>query len=136
MRKYRRAPRAAWRTIAGETILLDLEAKRMYGLNPTAAFVWQALEAITETDGMLQALGADGADPPFGGGELEAFLGEMLDLGLIQEAEPENRAPVAVEPPETLEAPAIAWRETVEQVAASCAFFPGTTPICNQVPWS
>ena len=54
--RYRRAAHTAWRTIADETVVLDLEAKRMHGLNPTAAFVWQTLEAMEDLGAMGTAM--------------------------------------------------------------------------------
>ena len=139
--RYRRAGRTAWRKIAGETVVLDLEAKRMYGLNATAAFLWQILEAMPDAEAMERALVAGGDAEPLGVREIEAFLRELLDLGLVEAGEPEavaseGAAPAALEPPASLEPPEILWQETVEQIAASCAFFPATNPLCNQVPFS
>ena len=134
--RYRRARQTAWRQIAGETVLLDLEAKRMYGLNPTAAFVWQTLESMGDAHRMARAVVAGQAPEVDFAGQIEAFLSELLDLGLVEAAEPEEPKPVAIEPPAELETPKILWQETVEQIAASCAFFPATNPLCNQVPFS
>ncbi len=143
---YQRSRQTAWRTIADETVLLDLEKKQMYGLNPTAAFIWQTLEATVDLDQWLRTLAAGDA-PAFGRGELEAFLNELLDLGLAQEvAEPEDRPEAAVEPPvdtpprrgadETRAPPRILWREEVEQIAGTCAFLPAMNPLCTQVPFA
>ncbi len=146
--KVRRARQTAWRTIAGETVLLDLERKRMYGLNPTGAGIWLALEADADAGELLRVM-TDGRPAPFGGDEIESFLAELVTLGLA-EAGPlglaeETRYPVlerrdpptppAIEPPE-LEPPAILWREEVEQIAGTCAMFPSTSPICDQAPFS
>ena len=137
--KVRRARQTAWRKIADETVLLHLEAKRMFGLSPTAAFVWQTLEVFDDLDAMLRAL-AGGGDPPFDRAELEAFLRQLVELGLALPAddEPDGPAtsPTAIEPPDELEPPRILWQEEVEQIAATCAFMPGQSPLCNQVPMS
>ncbi len=139
--KYRRARQTAWRTIAGETVLLDLAGKRMYGLSPTAAFIWLALETGTDSDRLLRAI-RRGRDADFGSREIETFLAELAARGLAEEVRdpvPEDRdqrPEVAPEPPAELEAPAILWREEVEQIAGTCAFFPSTNPICNQAPFS
>ncbi len=143
---YQRSRQTAWRTIADETVLLDLEKKQMYGLNPTAAFIWQTLEATDGIDEMLRALTAGDAgpeghqrksSPAFGRGEIEAFLTELLDLGLAREvAEPEDRPDAAAEPPADLEPPRILWREEVEQIAGTCAFLPAMNPLCTQVPFA
>ncbi len=131
--RYRRAAHTAWRTIADETVVLDLENKRMLGLDPAAAFVWQTLEAMEDLPAMRRAMGSP---PAFGIEEVETFLNELVDLGLVERREPEKRSPVALEAPAELEAPRILWQETVEQVAATCAFLPGQSPLCNQVPMS
>ncbi len=138
---YRRSRHTAWRTIADETVLLDLEKKQMYGLNPTAAFLWQTLETMEDLDAMLQALGDAGALPAFGRAEIEAFVGELLDLGLAEKAEPTARLadePPAstVEPPAELGSPRILWREEVEQIAGTCAFLPAMNPLCTQAPFA
>ncbi len=139
--KYRRARQAAWRTIAGETVLLDLERKRMYGLNPAAGRIWQALET-TDGAGDLLRLVVGENDPTFGEPEVTAFLAELADLGLVEErstevADSEHTPPMTeLEPAEELEPPKILWREDVEQIAGTCAFFPSQNPLCDQVPFS
>ena len=144
---YQRSRQTAWRTIADETVLLDLEKKQMYGLNPTAAFIWQTLEATADLDTMLQALAAGGVSPEFGRDEIEAFLAELLDRGLAREVvEPFESPEATAEPPadtpsprkanETWDPPRILWREEVEQIAGTCAFLPAMNPLCTQVPFS
>ncbi len=139
---YRRSRQTAWRTIADETVLLDLEKKQMYGLNPAAAFVWQTLEAMEDVDGVLQALSRYGATPAIGRAELEAFVEELLDLGLMEEAAPAEPPAAAGDPPADLEAPAdaepprILWHEEVEQIAGTCAFLPAMNPLCTQAPFA
>ncbi len=130
--RYRRAAQTAWRTIADETVVLDLEDKRMFGLNPAAAFVWQTLEAMEDPASLRRAMGS----PDFGTDAIEAFLRELLALGLVLPEAPEERHPVALEAPEEPEPPRILWQEKVEQIAATCAFLPAQNPLCNQVPMS
>ncbi len=139
--KYRRARQAAWRTIAGETVLLDLERKRMYGLNPAAGHIWQALEAADDAADLLRVVLGEG-DSTFGESEVMAFLAELADIGLAEERSGEavdtKRQPPAtvIEPAEELEPPRILWREDVEQIAGTCAFFPSQNPLCDQAPFS
>ncbi len=149
--RYRRAQQTAWRTIADETVLLNLEHKRMYGLNPAAATVWQALDAADDLGELLRMAAGEGR-PAFGEDEIATFLGELVALGLAEErrltvagsgaghAGTVEALDAAPRPesgsPEELEPPAILWREDVEQIAGTCAMFPSTSPICNQVPFS
>ena len=138
--KYRRARQTAWRTIADETVLLDLERKRMYGLNPAAARIWLALEAAENAGELLQMTVGE-AKPSFGEDDVTAFLDQLASLKLI-EALPRDAAepvldaePLPVES-EDLEPPKVLWQEEVEQIAGTCAMFPSTSPICDQAPFS
>ncbi len=115
----------------------------MYGLNPAAAAIWQALDEVADPGAYLRS--AAGGDLPFEELEIGIFIGELTILGLVEErppaAEDEEAAGAAVEPPavelpEELEPPAILWREDVEQIAGTCAFFPSQNPLCDQVPFS
>lgn len=133
---YRRSRQTAWRTIADETVLLDLEKKQMYGLNSTAAYVWQTLETMEDVEATLQVIGRSEASLPFGRGEIEAFVEELLVLGLVEEAEPAEQPDAAVEPPAAPEPPRILWREEVDQIAGTCAFLPAMNPLCVQAPFA
>ena len=130
--RYRHAAQTAWRAIADETVVLDLEARRMLGLNPAAAFVWQTLETMEDCEAMWRAMGS----PEFGTDEIQAFLDELVDLGLVRRERPETSAPVAVRAPDDPEPPRVLWQEKVEQIAATCAFLPGQSVLCTQVPMS
>ncbi len=139
--KYRRAQQTAWRTIGGETILLDLEGKWMYGLNPTGAYLWSALETPECLDRLWLAM-TGGRESAPAKEDVESFLGELVALGLAAEARsqapvaPDPRSPAVPELPAELEPPTILWREEVEQIAGTCAFFPSQNPLCDQVPFS
>jgi len=132
--KYRPARQTAWRALADETIVLDLETKRMYGLNESASFVWRTLEAMHDFEAMLRAMTSEAL--PFGVEDLASFCDQLVGLNLLEEAEPEKRLPAVVEPLSSLEPPRILWQETLEKVASSCAFLPAQNPLCNQVPVS
>ena len=133
--KYRIGRRAAWRTVGDETIVLDLETKRMYGLNESAAFLWQTISTMEDFDSMLQAM-TRAESPSFGAEILAAFCDELVELGLMEEGRSEQPVSVVIDPPADLEPPRILWQETLERVAASCAFLPGQNSLCNQVPVS
>jgi len=136
---YRRNSNTAWRTIAGETIVVHLDAKEFFGLNESAAEVWNALDGTVDLGGLAARFGIDP-------GEVAAFCAELEKLGLVEGVE-EDEAPSEVSPesempppdgPQTVAAdpPRIVWREEIQQVAASCAFTPALNPTCNQVPFS
>jgi hypothetical protein len=80
------------REIAGETILVPIrgraaDMRRMYSLNPTAAFVWERLDGrrtLGEIVGELLAVFA--ADPAAAQADVEAFVATALAEGLLEEA--------------------------------------------------
>jgi hypothetical protein len=136
---YQRSANTAWRTIVGETIVVHLHAKEFFGLNETAADLWNALDGTAD----LGVLSARFGIPP---AEVAAFCAELQELGLVEVVE-EDEAPSEVSPgsekplsggpqTEVVDPPRIVWREEIRQVASSCAFISGANPLCNQVPSS
>ena len=136
---YQRNANTAWRTIVGETIVVHLHAKEFFGLNETAADVWNALDGTAD----LGVLSARFGIAPV---EVAAFCAELQELGLVEVVE-EDEAPSEVSPesekplsggPQTggVDPPRIVWREEIRQVASSCAFTPALNPVCIQSPFS
>ncbi len=136
---FQRSANTAWRTIVGETIVVHLHAKEFFGLNETAADLWNALDGTADL-GVLSA--RFGIAPE----EVAAFCAELQELGLVEVVE-EDEAPAEVSPGsekplsggpqnEVVDPPRIVWREEIRQVAASCAFESGANPLCTQVPSS
>lgn len=129
------AEHTAWRKLAGETVVLDLEGHCMFGFNETAAVVWSAL--------VERPIPLHRQTP-----ETVEFLHRLVELGLAQVYEPgasptageaELSAQGASEFPEDLDfqsEPEILWQEKLEQAAATCAFLPGQNVLCGQVPFS
>ena len=136
---YQRSANTAWRTIVGETIVVHLHAKEFFGLNETAADVWNALDGTADL-GVLSA--RFGIAPE----DVASFCVELQELGLVvvveegvasSEVPPESEALIAGGPrTEAVDPPRIVWREEIRQVAASCAFTPALNPVCNQSPFS
>jgi methyltransferase-like protein len=81
------------REIAGETILVPLrgraaDMRRMYSLNPTAAFAWERIDGTRGIDAILEeVLEAFAVDPGTARADLEAFVATALAEGLLEEAE-------------------------------------------------
>jgi len=136
---YQRGADTAWRAIVGETIVVHLQAKEFFGLNESAADVWNALDGTAD----LGVLSARFGIAPV---EVAAFCAELEELGLVEvieedeapsEISPESEQPRSVGPrTEAVDPPRIVWREEIRQVAQSCAFTPGLNPLCNQIPSS
>lgn len=134
---YRRSSNTAWRTIVGETIVVHLDAKEFFGLNETAADVWNALDGAADTGALSSRFGI----PPK---DVEAFFVELRGVGLVDLVEDDTASSEVARDTETpiaggmrtegVDPPRIVWREEIRQVAATCAFLPGQNPLCVQVP--
>lgn len=80
------------REIAGETILVPVrggaaDMRRMYSLNPTAAFVWARIDGMRAlgeiVDDLLESF--DG-DPATARADVEAFVATAVAEGLLEES--------------------------------------------------
>ncbi len=114
----------AWRRVAGETFVIDLRHKMMYGLNEPGGAVWQSIVDGGEPQSMLEELGdtaglsdADEARPA-----LDHFLSSLAELGLVTGVGTDIKT--AVELLAQLECrfipPQVTWSEEVRAVALSC----------------
>ena len=132
MTTYRRAEHTAWRGLGEETVVVDLTANEMYGLNPTAGYLWQALDGSLSLDVLAERLDSVSL------AQLESFCAELARLKLLEEAGPGPREVVETEaePPSPSEPPAILWHEPIQQAAATCAFLPAQNPLCTAAPFS
>lgn len=78
------------REIAGETILVPVrgraaDMRRMYSLNPTAAFLWGRIDGRRTCEEILgELLASFAADPAVARADAEAFLAEALAEGLLE----------------------------------------------------
>jgi len=43
-------PRVAWQSVGGEVVILDLEGRRVLGLNDAGSFLWTRLPDHTEAE--------------------------------------------------------------------------------------
>ncbi|MEM8962599.1 MAG: PqqD family protein [Acidobacteriota bacterium] len=130
----RRGTHTAWRQIGDDTVVLDLRGKRMFGLNASAGAIWHALDNVESIDALADVFG------DLDRSAIEAFVDQLGEHGLLAEG------PVAVQddlpfsepvaPLVDLTPPAIIWSEAIPKVAATCAFLPGESDLCNQVPTS
>ena len=76
--------------LAGEAVLLDVETKRYYRLNATAAHVWKGLERGMTRDALLEDLVASfEVDPPVAEAELDRLLAELSQRQLVRPADPD-----------------------------------------------
>ena len=70
--------------LEGEAVLLDLETKRYYRLNPTAARIWKGLEQSLEPPQIVAALVDEFAvDAATARAEVERALADLRTRGLV-----------------------------------------------------
>ena len=88
----RRAQDVVYEVVAGRAVLIDPAGVELITLNPVGTLVWQALDGDGEGDAatLTQRL-----LPEFEGvtaeqleRDIEAFLNELLDLGLVSDHAP------------------------------------------------
>ncbi len=78
-----------FRELAGESVLLDLENERYYGLDEIGTRIWQLLGEAGRADGLLEAMLQE-----FEVGEVRLrqelgdFLHQLADAGLIELRQP------------------------------------------------
>ena len=131
MEWIRRAEDLAWRNVAGETIVVHLSRKRMYGLNAAGGRIWNALDqSVTITD-LERLILSDAGDREIVRSSLTGFLADLAGEGLI---EFDGAAPSASDATEGPAAPRIEWREEIRKFAGDCQLYPGVSVICAQFP--
>jgi hypothetical protein len=129
------AGHVAWRDIDGETFVIDLKSKRMYGLNPLGGQVWRTLAMGGDPSGFASEVTPGPVSDEYATAALEGFLAELEELGLI--ARDESTRPASnVEPrPDTgFVPPQVVWQEELRAFGFSCAFLEGQNPACDTIP--
>ena len=92
----RRAQDVVYEVVAGRAVLIDPAGVELITLNPVGTLVWQALDGDGDGDGDGDAATlAQRLLPEFEGvtaeqleRDIEAFLNELLDLGLVSDHAP------------------------------------------------
>ncbi|HWR97439.1 MAG TPA: PqqD family protein [Candidatus Methanoperedens sp.] len=80
------------REIAGETILVPIrgraaDMRRMYALNPSAAFVWERIDGARSLEEILdELLAAFAGERETARADVDAFIATALAEGLLEEA--------------------------------------------------
>ena len=134
----RRSEHVAWREIAGETVVVDLTGRMLYGLNPPAGVLWNALGEGGEVDELVVELARhspQAVDRGALGEAVRAFLGELDELGLVTgvaDTEPEGAVEDRLSAP--FLPPQVSFREELRMFGASCGEVFGGSEACNQNP--
>ena len=133
---YRRANHLAWRALGEETLVVDLRANRMFGLNETGGLVWQALEESGEPAYLAASLGLSGGEIERALMLIEAFLAELHSADLVEAtatSEPPSRHSVQIQVVDgTFVPPAIVFREEIRNFGQSTSQICFGDPSCDQ----
>ncbi len=77
-------PSVMFRELDGESVLLNLDSERYYGLDPVGTRMWETLVAsATVQAGFDRLLDEFEVEPDLLRSDVEALLGELAEHGLI-----------------------------------------------------
>ena len=132
--KYSRSKRTASRKIGGQTVVIDLEGRVVYGLNASAGAIWEAVAhagSAAEVAGIFEPA----AQPSVVEQAVGGFLATLRALGLVCPAEDDTAAPHAGPAgPAPFATPEVLWHEPLTSFAQSCAMYAGTGEPCDSSP--
>ncbi len=78
-------PKTAWRTIAGEGVLLNLDTKILRGLNPVGARVWELIDGQRSVEAISQEIVSEfKIDPARALADVGKFVEDLLTRGLVE----------------------------------------------------
>jgi methyltransferase-like protein len=81
----RRADRTAWQAFDGRVVVLDIPSRTMFGLNLTAAHVWQQLDGERDLDAIAHTIAAKHQLPHVRvSSDVIAFAEELLARGCVE----------------------------------------------------
>ena len=80
--------KTAWRTIAGEGVILSLDTKVLRGLNPAGARVWELIDGQRSVDSIGQQIAQEfEVEPARTLADIERFVQDLLARGLVEAAD-------------------------------------------------
>src|SRR5512142_2068456 len=78
-------PRCTWQVVEGEAVLLDLQGKRLLGLNAAGSYVFPLLDGARTVAGLAASLAERfGVEVGRAEADLRLFLGELARRGFIE----------------------------------------------------
>ena len=79
-----RADAVAWREVEGDVIALGLATSAYFGTNASGSLLWKQLaEGATREQLVEELVQAFGIDADRAGADVDAFVGELRDRGLL-----------------------------------------------------
>lgn len=78
-----------WREVEGEILALDGDRSEYLGVNRSGAVLWTALAEGATREQLVEALvSAEGIERARGAADVDAFLGQLRERGLVTERSP------------------------------------------------
>lgn len=79
------SPRCTWQVVEGEAVVLDLQGRRLLGLNQAASFVFPLLDGARTVAGLAAELAERfGIEQRAAEADLRAFLADLAQRGLVE----------------------------------------------------
>ena len=123
----RRSAHVAWRRLGDETIVIDLNGKRVYCLNAGGGALWSELDRPQELPATDDGTVSDDVAAAL------AFVEELRSCGLVEDAgEGSERLTTRGTP--TLPPPAVVWSEPLLTFTGACGKYAGGGEPCNSYP--
>ncbi len=76
----------AWQLLSDEVIIVDLETKKVLGLNPVGSLVWSLVETHQPTTIVEEIIRHFDIDSETAKKDISAFIEKMSDRGLLEYA--------------------------------------------------
>lgn len=77
--------KVAWQSVEEEAVVIDLDARRVMGLNATGSFLWSRMDGKTSVASLSQAVAeAFAVEQERARADVEGFLVQMQQRGLVQ----------------------------------------------------
>lgn len=87
----RKSSKTAWRTIAGEGVILDLDSKMLRGLNPVGARIWELVDGERSVEEIGEQIAKEfDVDPSRAQADVEAFVNDLLARQLVEVVKDEH----------------------------------------------
>ena len=138
--RLRRAGHVAWRRVGDETVLIHLQKKRIYVLNPSGGFFWHQLDGSRDESALLGALALESSDQGDAAHRVESFFERLREADRVEtpadeeSAAPTPEGPIPDYPFDHFVPPELVWQEEIRNFGASCAFVSGASGACDQIP--
>jgi len=81
--RVRIAPELAWQVVDGEGVIVDLPHRSMFGLSPTAAFIWSRIEKATEDEIAAELATAFDVDEARAQADVRGFVSLLRERGFV-----------------------------------------------------